>query len=355
MTGRDFSNSIILVTGGAGFIGSNFIYYITELYPDAAVINFDKLTYAGNIENLDGVKAHKHYRFIRGDISSKKDVENLFDKFDIDCIINFAAESHVDRSIIDVGPFIDTNIGGTANLMGIARTRWANNLGNKLFIHISTDEVYGALGKTGKFTENTPLAPRNPYSSSKAAADMMALSFVNTYNFPVVITRCSNNYGKYQFPEKLIPLTIINILNNRDIPIYGDGMQIRDWIYVDDHCEGIEIAMRKGRIGEVYNFGGESEIYNIDLVGKICRLCDEAGVSSNSARLIKHVTDRPGHDRHYAMDIGKVSKDLGWSPKYKLDDALKETVNWYLKNKTWWTKLLNREYKDYYEKQYGDR
>lgn len=355
MNERNLSKSTILVTGGAGFIGTNFVYQLTDLYPDATIINFDKLTYAGNIENLDGVKEKKNYHFVRGDIASKKDVQTLFEKFDIDCVVNFAAESHVDRSILDVGPFIETNIYGTTNLMESAKSKWSDDTTNKLFLHVSTDEVYGSLGKTGKFTETTPLAPKNPYSSSKAAADMMVLAYVNTHNLPAVVTRCSNNYGPYQFPEKLIPLTIINILNKKEIPIYGDGKQVRDWIFVSDHCGGIESAIRRGKIGEVYNFGGDAEAQNIDLAGEICRLCDEAGVSSNASNLITYVTDRPGHDRRYAMDASKAKKDLGWSPKHNLENALEETVNWYLGNKTWWKKLLSREYKEYYSKQYGDR
>lgn len=353
MTERNFEEASILVTGGAGFIGSNFIHLLRARYPKARVINFDKLTYAGNLANLKSLETDTNYRFERGDIASKKDVEDIFNRFDIDCVVNFAAESHVDRSIHDVSPFIETNIQGTVNLMEAAGNKWKSK--DNCFVQVSTDEVYGSLGKTGLFTEQTPVAPKNPYSSSKAGADMMVLAFVNTHDFPALITRCSNNYGPYQFPEKLIPLTIINILNGKEIPVYGDGKQIRDWIFVEDHCSGVETILRKGRVGEVYNLGGKAEMYNIDLVHIICELCDKAGVSKNSKELITYVTDRPGHDRRYAMDISKVGKELGWSPKQNTNDALAATVIWYLENKNWWTELLNRDYNDYYKKQYEAR
>lgn len=352
---RDLSKSVILVTGGAGFIGSNFIYHLIEHYPLATIVNLDKLTYAGNLENLSLVGRNNRYHFVRGDINSREDVAAIFDKYDIDLVVNFAAESHVDRSISDVRPFIDTNISGTANLMNIAKEKWSGKLGEKLFVHVSTDEVYGSLGETGKFTEETPIAPKNPYSSSKAAADMMVLSFVNTYEFPAVITRCSNNYGPYQFPEKLIPLTIINILNGKAIPVYGDGRQIRDWIYVADHCSGIDAVMTKGKIGDVYNLGGNAETYNIDLVSRLCQFCDKNGAGKNSERLITYVKDRAGHDRRYSMDITKTSTELGWTPKHDLKNALEETVCWYLKNRPWWERLLNRDYEAYYNDQYGAR
>ncbi len=355
MTERNFSEKTILVTGAAGFIGSNFLYLTRKRHPNAQIINIDKLTYAGNLENLTSLENDTNYTFIRGDISSKGDVEKIFNDHQIDCVINFAAESHVDRSIHDVTPFITTNIAGTTNLMETAHAQWKDDREDKIFVHVSTDEVYGSLGPTGKFTETTPLSPKNPYSSSKAAADMMVQAFVNTHDFPAVTTRCSNNYGPYQFPEKLIPLTIINILNGKEIPIYGDGKQIRDWIYVEDHCDGIETVMRRGKVGEVYNFGGEAEMYNIDLVHELCRLSDEAGVSKDSKNLITYVKDRPGHDRRYAMDITKVQNELNWNPSHQSTAALKETVHWYLENKNWWTKLLSRDYNDYYDKQYGDR
>lgn len=353
MNDRNFSSSTILITGGAGFIGSNFIYFISKLYPNAKIINLDKLTYAGNIDNLNQIDTD--YSFVHGDIASQNDVEKIFDGLTVDCVVNFAAESHVDRSIHDVTPFIKTNISGTANLLEIANAKWKKDCSNKLFVHISTDEVYGSLGPSGKFTEDTPIAPKNPYSASKAAADMMVQAFVNTHNFPALITRCSNNYGPYQFPEKLIPLTIINILNGKEIPIYGDGKQVRDWIFVSDHCDGIEAVMRKGEIGEVYNLGGKSEMQNIDMAHEICQLCDKAGVSDNSKNLITFVKDRPGHDRRYAMDISKVKNEFGWEPKNNQKDGLEKTVNWYLENKSWWTKLLNRDFDNYYTKQYKDR
>jgi dTDP-glucose 4,6-dehydratase len=351
---RNFSKSTILVTGGAGFIGSNFIYLLNKTYPNTKIINFDKLTYAGNIENLNRIKDNSSYQFVCGDISSKNDVTKVFDENDIDTVVHFAAESHVDRSIKDASPFIKTNIQGTVNLMDVALEKWADKLDEKLFLHVSTDEVYGSLGKTGVFTEETPLTPNNPYSSSKAASDMMVLSYVHTHKFPAIITRCSNNYGPFQFPEKLIPLTIINITQKKKIPIYGDGKQIRDWIFVTDHCEGISAAMKRGKLGEAYNFGGEAEIYNIDLVTNLCNLCNKSGIGSNSAELMTHVTDRPGHDRRYAMGIEKARRELDWNPRYNIEDALHQTVGWYLDNRNWWNNLLNREYEDYYAKQYGD-
>ena len=351
---RILENSTILITGGAGFIGSNFVHHMISCYPNCKIINIDKLTYAGNPENLKTIKTEK-YDFIKGDIANKELINNIFSKYNIDIVVNFAAESHVDRSIHDISPFIDTNISGTVNLLEAAKKSWNNNLDKKLFIQISTDEVYGSLGKTGKFTENTPLSPQNPYSSTKASADMIALAFVNTHKLPVIVTRCSNNYGPYQFPEKLIPLTLINILNEKEIPIYGDGKQIRDWIYVEDHCEGIKKAILQGKIGEVYNFGGESEIYNLNLVHNFCELCDEFGLSNNSKKLITHIKDRPGHDRRYAMDITKVKTELNWQPKHSLKEALKKTVIWYSENKNWWQNLLTRDYQSYYSMHYGNQ
>lgn len=353
MNERDLSNATILVTGGAGFIGSNFVYHINNIYPKATIVNLDKLTYAGNLENLLGIKDKPNYRFVHGDIGSRNDVEAVFNKFNIDHVVNFAAESHVDRSIHDASPFITTNVGGTVNLMETAHAKWTGNKDGNIFVHVSTDEVYGSLGPTGKFTEETPLAPQNPYSSSKAAADMMVSAYVNTHDFPAIITRCSNNYGPYQFPEKLIPLTIINIMNNKKIPVYGDGKNVRDWIFVADHCDGIEAAMRRGNIGEIYNLGGETELPNIELVTELCRSCGDAKVCDSPKELITFVTDRPGHDRRYAMDIAKARRELGWRPKHDMKNALKETVNWYIANKEWWAKLLGRDYDEYYTKQYG--
>lgn len=353
MNERNFTNATILVTGGAGFIGSNFVYLLRQRCQNAKIIVLDKLTYAGNLENLRHMERDPNYHFVRGDISSGRDVETLFDKFNIDCVVNFAAESHVDRSINDVSPFIITNIAGTANLMRVANSKW-NVRPGKLFVHVSTDEVYGSLGPTGKFTETTPLAPKNPYSASKAASDMMVAAYVNTHDFPAVITRCSNNYGPYQFPEKLIPLATINIMNGKEIPVYGDGKQVRDWIYVEDHCDGIETVMRKGEIGAAYNFGGEAEMFNIDIIKELCSITEGAQAASDATRLITFVKDRPGHDRRYAMDITSARTRLDWSPRHNFKDALKKTVHWYIENKNWWTHIINGEYKEYYKKQYGE-
>lgn len=335
-------NTHILVTGGCGFIGTNFIRHMLSQYP-YRITNFDKLTYAGNLENLRDIEKDKRYTFIKGDIADKVAIENVFER-KIDSVINFAAESHVDRSIMDPDAFIKTNIGGTFNLLEMARKR---NV--KRFIQISTDEVYGSLGKEGKFREDTPLAPNSPYSASKASADILAMAYYKTYKTPVIITRCSNNYGPYQFPEKLIPLIITNALVDMELPVYGDGMNIRDWIHVLDHCEAIDAVLHKGEIGNVYNIGGENEQTNIEIVKLILRILGKPET------LIKFVKDRLGHDRRYAIDSTKIKKKLGYKTKKGFRKGMEATVRWYIENKPWWERIKSGEYLEYYSKMYKDR
>ncbi len=332
----------ILVTGGAGFIGSNFVRYLINKKDDLKLINLDKLTYAGNPENLQDVESNPNYYFVKGDISNVELVNYIFGKFSIECVINFAAESHVDRSILGSEIFFRTNVIGTNVLLEASR-----RFGVEKFVQISTDEVYGSLGPEGLFSEKTPLSPNSPYSSSKASADLMALSFYHTYDVPVVITRCSNNYGPYQFPEKLIPLMIINAMNNKKLPVYGDGLNVRDWIYVEDHCIAIEKVMEKGRAGEVYNIGASCEMKNIEIVRLILSILEKP------EELIEFVKDRPGHDRRYAVDSAKIRNELEWKPSQKFADTLTETVEWYLNNMSWWEKIMSGEYVNYYQTQYG--
>jgi len=334
----------ILVTGGAGFIGSNFINHILKERDDYFIINLDKLTYAGNLENLIESEKHTRYQFVKGDICNAELVSYLFEKYDIKYIINFAAESHVDRSILGSAVFYQTNVIGTNVLLETARR---NNV--EKFLQVSTDEVYGSLGADGLFTETTPLSPNSPYSSSKAGADMMALAFYHTYGMPVVVTRCSNNYGPFQFPEKLIPLMIINSLHNKKLPVYGDGMNVRDWIYVIDHNRAIDLVFEKGRIGEVYNIGASNEMPNI----KIIQLILEHLKKPES--LIEYVKDRLGHDRRYAIDSTKIQTELGWKPKHTFEEAIQYTIDWYLKNEAWWKRIISGDYLNYYEKQYSNR
>ncbi len=336
----------ILITGGAGFIGSNFIRFLLRDRPTIPVVNLDKLTYAGNLENLAGLEdlAGTNYRFVRGDIADSKILEEIWTRNSIDTVINFAAESHVDRSIESAEDFIRTNINGTLILLEAARKR-----GVKRFLQISTDEVYGSLGPTGKFVETTPLAPRSPYSASKASADLLSLAFFETYQLPVLITRCSNNYGPYQFPEKLIPLMISNALEDKPLPVYGDGLQVRDWIHVEDHCRALLLVLEKGTPGEVYNVGGGNEWPNIEIVRLIL------GALGKPDSLIKYVSDRPGHDRRYAIDFTLIERELGWRPRVNFAQGIKETINWYVKNKSWWGRIKSGEYQKYYEKMYGWR
>jgi len=334
----------VLVTGGAGFIGSNFINYILDERDDYNIINLDKLTYAGNLENLVLSESKNNYHFIKGDITNAELVNYLFQRYDIKYVINFAAESHVDRSILGSEVFFRSNVLGTNILLEASR-----KFEVKKFLQISTDEVYGSLDSEGLFTEETPLHPNSPYSASKASADMMALSFHHTYGLPVVITRCSNNYGPYQFPEKLIPLMIINTINNKKLPVYGDGMNVRDWIYVIDHNRAVEMVFEKGKEGEVYNIGARTEMPNIEIVKLIL---NELGKSED---MIEYVKDRPGHDRRYAIDSTKIEVGLGWKPKFNFADAVSRTIKWYLDNKQWWKRIISGEYQNYYQTQYGLR
>lgn len=335
----------ILVTGGCGFIGCNFVRYLLEEYPNSNVVNLDKLTYAGNPSSLkDLQKNESRYTFVHGDIADRELVSRLILDFGLETIVNFAAETHVDRSIDDPSEFITTNVQGTCNLMECAR-----KLEVSRFVHISTDEVYGSLGPSGVFTEDTPLAPNSPYSASKAAADLMARSYYKTYGFPVIITRCSNNYGPYQFPEKLIPLVYLRALENRPVPVYGRGENIRDWIYVRDHCRGVALAMEKGSPGAVYNFGGDAEKKNIDVVRSIL---DFVG---KSQELITFVNDRPGHDLRYAMDYSLARRELGWEPRTSFSDGLERTLTWYAENTEWIQGVQTGAYREFMDKWYKER
>jgi dTDP-glucose 4,6-dehydratase len=333
----------ILVTGGAGFIGSNFIKLLLAEF-DYEIVNLDSLTYAGNLENLKEIENDSRYTFVRGEIQNKELVSEIIEKHKIDGIINFAAESHVDRSILDAKPFIDTNIQGTLALLESAMAHKV-----KRFLQVSTDEVYGSLGKEGLFTEQTPISPNSPYSASKASADHLVMAFVNTFDIDALITRCSNNYGPYQFPEKLIPLMILNAQEDKKLPVYGDGMQIRDWIHVEDHCLGIITVFEKGRTGEVYNLGGNCEKPNIEIVKTILSSLGK------TEELIEYVKDRPGHDRRYAIDSSKIKAELGWTPQVKFEQGIKDTIEWYLNNSDWCGNLRSGAYMDYYKKQYEER
>ena len=331
----------LLVTGGAGFIGSNFILYWLSKYPQDKIVNFDKLTYAGNLENLKSVEKNPNYEFVQGDICNHELTNQLTNSVDI--IIHFAAESHVDRSIMDPAPFIKTNIEGTYVLLEAA-------LKNKVrFHHVSTDEVFGALelNSKEKFNDTTPYNPHSPYSASKASSDHLVRSYFDTYDLPITISNCSNNFGSYQFPEKLIPLAITNIVEGKKIPVYGDGLYLRDWLYVDDHCRAIDLIIQKGQIGKTYLVGGLTEdISNIEIIKKILKIMDK------NENLIEYVKDRPGHDRRYAIDWSTINKELGWKPEHNFDDYLKMTIDWYVKNQDWWKRIKTGEYQKYYEKQY---
>ena len=379
---KDLKPHVILVTGGAGFIGSNFIRYELENYDDVKIVNLDKLTYAGNLENLKDVEQkygkssgsfEVKYFFVKGDICDRKLINSLISgrywkgrelkpktqNLIPDVVINFAAESHVDRSILDASPFIDTNIKGTQTLLEAAKTRW-NTQNSKLetrkrFIHISTDEVYGSLGKNGKFNEDSPLKPNSPYSASKAGSDLLCRSYHKAYDLPVIITRSSNNYGPYQFPEKLIPLIIKNALERKELPVYGKGLNVRDWLYVEDNCRAIDLVFRKGDVGEIYNIGGENEIENIKVVKLICKILKEKlGRDSRLEKLIKFIEDPRGkaHDFRYALDCSKIKKNLKWKPACLFEEGLNNTIGWYLNNQDWIKKVVTGEYKKYYKKIY---
>lgn len=334
----------LLVTGGAGFIGSNYIHYMLETYPDYTIVNLDSLTYAGNLENLAALIDDPRYTFVKGSINNYDLIWDIFQKHQIDAVINFAAESHVDRSIMGPAIFIETNVMGTQVLLEAAR-----KFGIARFVQISTDEVYGSLGESGKFTETTPLSPNSPYSASKAGADMLVRSYFKTFKMPVVVTRCSNNYGPYQFPEKLIPLMIKNAREDKPLPVYGAGQNIRDWIHVTDHCSAIDLALHKGADGQVYNIGGENEWKNIDIVKEILRILDKP------ESLITFVNDRPGHDFRYAIDPSKIRNELGWQPKYTFSTGIEETIAWYIDNQKWVNDCTSGEYQHYYDKMYQGR
>lgn len=346
----------IFVTGGAGFIGSNFVQYILDNEQDAVLlVNLDALTYAGNLENLKAVEGDPRYTFIKGDVRDKELVDKLFDEYGFDTVVHFAAESHVDRSITEPELFLTTNIIGTQTLLNAAKQHWNLEPENKhsrayrpgvKYLQVSTDEVYGALGERGMFTETTPLSPNSPYSASKASADLIVRAYHETYGLPVNITRCSNNYGPYQFPEKLIPLMIHNTLHDKPLPVYGDGMQIRDWLHVKDHCAAIHTVLKKGVLGQVYNIGGNNEKANLEIVRLILR---ELGKPES---LITYVQDRPGHDRRYAIDNTKITTELGWKPSYTFEDGIHETIQWYLSNQDWVERITSGAYQDYYQKMY---
>jgi len=333
----------LLITGGAGFIGSNFVHYMLKRYPNYELINLDALTYASNLDNFQGLKNNSQYTFVKGDITNKEVVNGLFEE-GIDAVIHFAAESHVDRSILDPSIFVKTNVLGTQVLLEAAK-----RFGVKKFVHVSTDEVYGTLSETGLFTEDTPLAPNSPYSASKAGSDLLVRAYHETFELPINITRCSNNYGPYQFPEKLIPLIITNALSNKPLPVYGDGLNIRDWLYVEDHCSAIDLVFHRGVNGEVYNIGGNNERKNIDIVKKILR---ELGIPES---LIQYVKDRPGHDRRYGIDATKITAELGWKPVHNFETGIDETIRWYLDNQVWWKRIQSGEYQEYFAEQYGSR
>ncbi len=347
----------VLITGGAGFIGSHVVRRFVNNYPGYLVVNADKLTYAGNLENLADVEKKENYRFEKIDIVDKQAVIGLFRKYNFFRVIHLAAESHVDRSIESPDEFVYTNILGTVNLLNACRFSWQNSFEGKLFYHISTDEVYGSLGKEGFFTEESAYDPRSPYSASKASSDHIVRAYHHTFRLPVIVSNCSNNYGPNQFPEKLIPLAINNIKNGKPVPVYGKGENIRDWLYVEDHASAIDLIFHKGNIGVTYNIGGNNEWKNIDLIKLLCKIMDKklGKVPGTSEKLIKFVTDRPGHDLRYAIDSSKLHRELGWSPIPSFEDGLGKTVDWYLSNTGWLENVLSGDYEKYYEKMYKDR
>ncbi|HQV78733.1 MAG TPA: dTDP-glucose 4,6-dehydratase [Chitinophagales bacterium] len=344
----------ILITGGAGFIGSHVVRLFANKYSEYKIVNLDKLTYAGNLENLKDVEQQPNYVFEKIDIVDAAAVNRLFSKYSFDGVIHLAAESHVDRSILNPLEFIMTNVVGTVNLLNAAKESWKGNFEDKLFYHVSTDEVYGSLGETGFFTETTAYDPRSPYSASKASSDHFVRAYENTYHLPIVISNCSNNYGSFQFPEKLIPLFINNIKNNKALPVYGKGDYTRDWLFVEDHATAIDVIYHKGKKGETYNIGGFNEWQNIDLIRLLCSIMDKKlnRNQGDSEKLISYVTDRPGHDKRYAIDATKLNTELGWKPSLQFEEGLEKTVDWYLQNEDWLTHVTSGEYLNYYNKQY---
>ena len=344
----------ILITGGAGFIGSHVVRLFVNKYPDYEIFNLDALTYAGNLENLKDIESKENYTFLKVDINDSEKINELFKKHKFDKVIHLAAESHVDRSISDPLIFVKTNVIGTMNLLNAALEHWKDDFTNKLFYHISTDEVYGTLGETGLFTETTSYDPNSPYSASKASSDHFVRAYGETYGLPFIISNCSNNYGPNQFPEKLIPLFINNIVNNKALPVYGDGKYTRDWLFVKDHAEAIDLAFHKGGNKETYNIGGFNEWQNIELIQVLCKLMDKKlkREPGSSAKLISYVKDRPGHDKRYAIDAQKINKKLGWMPSVTFEEGLEKTIDWYLKNTEWLQHVTSGEYQEYYTKQY---
>lgn len=351
---------IYLVTGGAGFIGSNFIHYMLKKYNEIRIVNLDKLTYAGNLENLKAIENDERYSFVQCDICDRDQVSALFTEYDIDYVINFAAESHVDRSIEDPEIFIKTNVMGTLNLLNAAKKTWSTPEADgfkfgKKYLQVSTDEVYGSLGETGFFTETTAIDPHSPYSASKASADLLVSAYADTYKMPVNITRCSNNYGPYQFPEKLIPLVINNCLAKKQLPVYGDGLNVRDWLYVEDHCKAIDLVASEGKLGEVYNIGGHNERTNIRIVKTIIEYLGQHVDNGINEQLIKYVEDRKGHDRRYGIDPEKIKQELGWYPETSFEIGIKLTIEWYLNNQQWLSNITSGEYQHYYKNMYSHR
>jgi dTDP-glucose 4,6-dehydratase len=344
----------ILITGGAGFIGSHLTRLFVTKYPQYTIVNLDKLTYAGNLENLRDIEGQPNYHFVKGDITDQAQLNGLFEQYQFTAVLHCAAESHVDRSIADPLAFVTTNVLGTSALLLAARNHWKNDYHNKVFYHISTDEVYGSLGSEGFFTEKSAYDPRSPYSASKAASDHMVRAFYHTYGLPIKLSNCSNNYGPFHFPEKLIPLCINNIINNRPLPVYGQGLNVRDWLYVVDHVRAIDLIFHQGRVGETYNIGGHNEWTNIDLVKELCRQMDEklGREPGTSAQLITYVQDRAGHDLRYAIDATKLGTELGWQPSLQFEEGLSLTIDWYLNNKEWLQHVTSGAYQTYYQNQY---